>query len=75
MAKAEVMEAYQRLQKEFSPEDLHALAELLEGVPVEPHERKRHSITELRGLGRDIWQGIDPQVYINELRAEWDHRP
>jgi hypothetical protein len=29
------------------------------------------SILELRGLGREVWEGVDPQAYINELRNEW----
>ena len=34
-----------------------------------------HSITELRGLGKEIWQGIDGQEYVDKLRDEWDERP
>jgi len=30
------------------------------------------SLLELEGLGAEIWQGIDPQQYVNELRDEWD---
>ncbi len=33
---------------------------------------KKHSLRELRGLGKEIWQGIDPQKYINQQRDEWD---
>lgn len=34
----------------------------------------RRSIMELQGLGREVWQGVDPEKYINELRDEWkDH--
>ena len=33
---------------------------------------RSHSILELRGLGKEIWQGIDAQNYIDELRNEWD---
>jgi hypothetical protein len=36
--------------------------------------RKKHSLRELRGLGKEIWQGIDAQVYIDQQRDEWDHR-
>jgi len=36
---------------------------------------RQHSITELRGLGKEIWQGIDAQTYVDEIRSEWDHRP
>lgn len=32
----------------------------------------RHKLTELRGLGAEIWQEIDTAQYINDLRDEWD---
>jgi len=35
-------------------------------------ENRRHSILELHGLGKDIWQGIDPNEYVRTLREEWD---
>ncbi len=38
-------------------------------------ERDRRSIMELRGLGAEIWEGVDAQQYVNELRDEWGHRP
>lgn len=34
----------------------------------------RHSIEELRGLGKEIWTGIDAQAYVNQMRDEWDTR-
>ena len=36
---------------------------------------KKRSIMELHGLGAEIWEGVDAQEYVNELRKEWDHRP
>lgn len=41
----------------------------------EPAEKPKRSIMELHGLGKEIWEGIDAQEYVNELRKEWDHRP
>jgi len=32
------------------------------------------SILQLRGLGQEIWDGIDAQEYVDEMRTEWDHR-
>ncbi len=29
-------------------------------------------ITELRGLGKEVWQEVDAQQYIDALRNEWD---
>jgi len=34
----------------------------------------QHSILELHGLGKDIWQGVDPEDYVKELRDEWEDR-
>jgi hypothetical protein len=31
-----------------------------------------HSILELHGLGKDIWQDVDPDEYVRMLRKEWD---
>ena len=32
------------------------------------------SLLALRGLGSELWKGIDAQEYVNELRSEWDAR-
>ena len=38
--------------------------------------RKRPALASdrLRGLGADVWQGVDPVEYVRELRREWDDR-
>lgn len=35
---------------------------------------RQHSILELRGLGKEVWRGVDPSQYVNELRDEWNDR-
>lgn len=39
--------------------------------PGEP--RRKHKITELRGLGKEIWQGVDVKRYLDELRDDRDY--
>ena len=39
--------------------------ELIAHDLVMPEQPKR-SIMELRGLGKEIWEGIDPQKYVDE---------
>jgi hypothetical protein len=34
-------------------------------------EQDEHSVLELRGLGKEIWQGIDVDEYLREERASW----
>ena len=45
-------------------------AAVLEVVRVMIANRsQKHSISELKGLGKEIWDGIDAQEYIDELRG------
>jgi len=36
-----------------------------------PPVRKR-SLLELRGLGREIWEGVDPAEYVKQERDSWE---
>jgi hypothetical protein len=45
------------------------LVRLLRSSVNSPSEK--HSITELKGCGKDIWNGIDAQKYVNKIREEW----
>ena len=36
-------------------------------ISVQP----KHSILELQGLGKEIWEGIDAQEYVDRERASW----
>lgn len=61
--------------KLLSPHEQEELAKLLmdwmETAPLKPP----HRLSELRGLGKEIWQGMDAQEYVHSLREEWDeHR-
>jgi hypothetical protein len=48
---------------------------LIDSLEVRDSQEKRHSILELAGLGKEIWEGIDAQEYVDQLRNEWDDRP
>ena len=62
-----------RIQR-LSPDDqLRLLEDVASLVRREvTSQARRRSILELRGLGREIWQEIDAQRYINEERASWN---
>ena len=32
---------------------------------------KTHKITELQGLGKNLWTEIDANIYVNEERQTW----
>jgi hypothetical protein len=33
--------------------------------------KPKHSILELEGLGKDVWEGIDVDEYIRQERGSW----
>jgi hypothetical protein len=33
---------------------------------------KRHSVLELRGLGKTLWNGVDAQDYVRRERESWN---
>jgi len=35
-------------------------------------EVKKRSILELKGLGREVWEGIDIEEYIESERSSWN---
>lgn len=53
---------------DLKPEDRVKLVNALTTDLSEPE----HEITELRGLGKEVWGGIDAQEYVNLERDTWD---
>jgi len=78
MLAMQVEHLYERQVKPLAQAERLKLLALIAGdlaiEPPKPAPRQR-SLLELEGLGAEIWQGIDAQEYVNELRKEWDHRP
>ena len=66
----DVLRRVQRLSPEDQLRLLEDVASLVRRKTT--HPARRRSILELRGLGREIWQGIDAQDYIDQERASWN---
>ena len=71
-------EIYHRHIKPLAPPERLRLMEMtardLAQQSSGPSKGPERSIMELHGLGREIWEGVDPQVYVSTLRDEWDRR-
>lgn len=52
-------------------DQLRLLEEVAARVRVNLDPSSRRSILELRGLGKDIWQGMDAQTYVDWERDSW----
>ncbi|MGI8550656.1 MAG: hypothetical protein ACR2PL_07685 [Dehalococcoidia bacterium] len=70
-----IEDVYTRQIRPLTPETRLRLLELiahdLAGAEHQDAAPGR-SLLELEGLGSGIWEGIDAQAYVNELRTEWD---
>ena len=74
-----VEQLYEEQIRSLTPEQKLRLITLIAGELTEqihtlPQPRRR-SLMELEGLGAEIWQGIDAQEYVDQLRSEWDTKP
>ena len=78
MAATKIEKIYQQHVKPLLPAERLSLLKLitddLVAQPAESSEGPKRSIMELHGLGKEIWERIDPREYVDGLRKEWDHR-
>ncbi len=76
MASERVAAIYKHHIKDLSTEEQIELLATIAGRLAERsgsgEAEPKHSILELHGLGKDIWQGIDAQEYVDRLRDEWE---
>lgn len=56
-------------------EKLRLIAKVSSELVEDEIQRPKRSLLELEGLGKEVWQGVDAQEYVDELRNEWEHRP
>lgn len=53
-------------------EQFRLLEELIMMVRRRIFVKSRRSIMELEGLGKEIWNGLDAQEYVDQERASWN---
>jgi hypothetical protein len=73
MTMAEILQQAKTLSMQERKELVELLVELLDVPEAALCQQRR--LSELRGLGKEVWEGIDAQEYVDQLRNEWDERP
>jgi len=70
------MAIYQDIRRQVEnltpDEQLRLLEELAAIVRRRIFVKPKRSIMELEGLGKETWQGLDAQEYVNQERASWN---
>jgi hypothetical protein len=69
MSVQELLKEIRALSLEERNQLMHLMVDMLRDETRE-HD---HRLTELRGLGKEIWAGIDAQAHIHQQRDEWDN--
>ena len=59
--------------KTLKPEEmLNLLADIAALLQSSFSSRPKHRVTELEGLGAEIWQNIEIEEYIEQEHVSWD---
>lgn len=70
------MASYQEVRRQVEnltlDEQLCLLEELASIMRRRMRPQPKHSIMELEGLGKEVWQGMDAQSYVDRERASWN---
>ena len=70
-SKSPYAEILARARSELTKDEQSRLANELSNLAAQ-NEGKPRRITDLRGLGAEIWKGVDVDQYISEERDSWD---
>jgi plasmid stability protein len=63
---------YKKLKARAKKENRSLSQEVTRILTDAVDEPAKLNIMGLRGLGKDLWKGIDPAKYIEEERNSWD---
>ena len=68
---------YESQIRRLSEADRLRLVELITRDLAEGAQRRQggRSVLGLRGLGAEIWKGVNAGDYVDALRDEWDRTP
>lgn len=72
LAREYLQHILQQVENLTPDEQLRLLEELASIVRRRITQKPKRSIMELEGLGKEIWQGIDAQEYVNQERDSWN---
>ena len=59
------------VQQLTAEEQLQLMEDLVAIIRKQCVPRPLHSILELKGLGKEVWEGVDVDAYINQERDSW----
>ena len=59
--------------EDLNPADrLRLITDLLKGLNGDLEGQPRRSLMDLKGLGKELWQGVDVADYLGRERSSWN---
>ncbi len=65
-------EVLNQVQHLSTDEQLQLLKDLVDLLKRQTAPRPQYSMLELQGLGKEVWEGIDVDRYLEEERNSWE---
>ncbi len=72
MINPNMQRAYEEVLKLTAAEKMMLISKILPELSRELKKDTRLDIYDLKGLGKEIWKGIDAQEYVNKERDSWE---
>jgi len=63
---------YKRLEEQAQRRHRSVAQEVIHVLDQYVRQEKTESLLDLKGLGKELWEGIDAAEYIREERDSWD---
>lgn len=63
---------YRKLRARAKREHRSVAQEVIQILTQALKEPTPLSILDLKGLGKDVWKGVDPAAHVDEERRSWD---
>jgi len=57
---------------QLTPTEREKLLRVLSSAAQQGDDQSYHRITELKGLGKGTWEGVDAQEFVRQERDSWD---
>lgn len=72
MINSNMQRAYKEVLKLTSAEKMILISKILPELSRKLERDTGLDIYDLKGVGKEIWRGIDAQDYVNKERDSWD---
>jgi len=71
MQNSQIDALYQKASQLSDNEQLQLISKLASSLQ-KARKKEGHKLSELQGLGKDLWKDVDIENYVKSLREDWN---